>query len=50
MNLQPGLHGLINSGTQHITIVGKSWDFHVDKALEIPRNENIDMITAISVF
>ncbi|MCH2038506.1 MAG: citramalate synthase, partial [Rickettsiales bacterium] len=41
----PGLHSLINSGAKHITIVGKSWDFHVDKALEIPRNDNLLMIS-----
>ncbi len=26
-------------------LVGKTWDFHVDVALEIPRPENIDNIT-----
>ncbi len=40
----PGLAALINSGTPSICIVGKSWDFHVEKALEIPLEQNIQMI------
>ena len=27
-----------------ICLVGKTWDFHVDVALEIPRSENVDNI------
>src|SRR3546814_1033133 len=27
-----------------VCMVGKSWDFHVDVALGIPRAENVDMI------
>jgi 2-isopropylmalate synthase len=40
----PGLATLINSNTPAVCIVGKSWDFHVDTALEIPREENVAMI------
>lgn len=40
----PGLAALINSGTPSICIVGKSWDFHVEKALEIPLEKNLKMI------
>ncbi len=40
----PGLAALINSGTSSICIVGKTWDFHVEKALEIPLEKNIKMI------
>jgi 2-isopropylmalate synthase len=41
----PGLAELLSSKAQAICLVGKSWDFHVDVALEIPRNENIDNIS-----
>lgn len=40
----PGLSGLVNTGVKTITLVGKSWDFQVDVALNIPRDENIAMI------
>lgn len=40
----PGLAALIGSKAPALCMVGKSWDFHVDVALGIPRNENIDMI------
>ncbi|NVK19205.1 MAG: citramalate synthase [Methylocystaceae bacterium] len=40
----PGLNGLINTGVKTVTLVGKSWDFQVDVALEIERSENIAMI------
>ncbi|MFV0431456.1 MAG: citramalate synthase [Alphaproteobacteria bacterium] len=40
----PGLNGLINSGAKIITMVGKTWDFHVYEALNISLDENIDMI------
>lgn len=39
-----GLQGLINAGAPAVCIVGKTWDFHVDRALEIDRDENIDLI------
>lgn len=40
----PGLNGLVNTGVKTITLVGKSWDFQVDVALEIERSENVSMI------
>jgi len=40
----PGLSALLDSGAPAICLVGKTWDFHVDVALEIPRAENIDGI------
>jgi 2-isopropylmalate synthase len=40
----PGLAALTGSKARALCMVGKSWDFHVDVALGIPRAENIDMI------
>jgi len=41
----PGLAELLSSKAAAICLVGKSWDFHVDVALEIPRSENIENIS-----
>ena len=41
----PGLAALVNSNTNSICVVGKSWDFHVDIALEISNDENIENIS-----
>jgi 2-isopropylmalate synthase len=40
----PGLAALLNTPARIVTMVGKTWDFHVDKALDIPRAENVKMI------
>ena len=40
----PGLNALLNSQADAVCLVGKAWDFHVDVALGIARDENIDMI------
>ncbi len=40
----PGLAPLISSKAPAVCLVGKAWDFHVDVALEIPREENLAMI------
>ncbi|MBM3485399.1 MAG: citramalate synthase [Alphaproteobacteria bacterium] len=40
----PGLADLIGSRAGAVCMVGKSWDFHVDVALAIPREENLAMI------
>jgi len=40
----PGLAPLMSSKATAACLVGKSWDFHVDVALEIPREENLAMI------
>jgi 2-isopropylmalate synthase len=40
----PGLAALLDSKAPVLCLVGKTWDFHVDTALGIPRAENVDMI------
>ncbi len=39
-----GMNALVNSGAPVITIVGKTWDLHVDEVLRVDRNENLAMI------
>jgi len=39
------LSSVVNAGTQKICLVGKAHDFHVEKALGISLDENIDSIT-----
>ena len=39
-----GLSALLNANTPAVCLVGKSWDFHVDIALEIPKEENLENI------
>ncbi len=41
----PGLAALLSTKAAALCIVGKSWDFQVDVALEIPRSENLDNIS-----
>jgi len=40
-----GLSALMNSNTSAVCLVGKSWDFHVDVALGITNDENLENIT-----
>ncbi|MEM6457986.1 MAG: citramalate synthase [Planctomycetota bacterium] len=40
----PGMRALVGSGAPVITIVGKTWDLHVDEVLRIGRDENLAMI------
>ena len=40
----PGLASLMNANTPSVCVVGKSWDFHVDVALEISNEENLENI------
>ena len=40
----PGLSALLNSKAPSICLVGKSWDFHVDVALGISNEENLENI------
>jgi 2-isopropylmalate synthase len=40
----PGLAGLLGARCDGVCMVGKTWDFHVDVALGIPRDENVVMI------
>src|SRR5256885_491874 len=37
----PGLAGVLEARAQACCLVGKAWDFHVDVALEIPREDNL---------
>jgi 2-isopropylmalate synthase len=41
----PGLAMIFDSQSSATCLVGKTWDFHVDIALEIDRQENIKMIS-----
>ncbi|MCP4329119.1 MAG: citramalate synthase [Alphaproteobacteria bacterium] len=40
----PGLNALFGAKAPVVTMVGKTWDFHVDVALGIERDENVAMI------
>jgi 2-isopropylmalate synthase len=40
----PGLAALLDAQTAGVTLVGKTWDYHVDVALEISHEENLDSI------
>ena len=40
----PGLSDLLSTGATAICIVGKAWDYHVDVALGIPLEENVEII------
>ncbi len=40
----PGLNAILGAGTKAVCMVGKTWDFHVDVALEISHDENVAMI------
>ena len=41
----PGISALLDSNASSICLVGKSWDFHVDVALGITNNENLENIS-----
>jgi 2-isopropylmalate synthase len=41
----PLLQGLLDARTEVITLVGKSWGYHVDEALRVSRAENLAMVT-----
>tara|TARA_Y100000768_G_scaffold134396_1_gene100099 strand:- start:2256 stop:3857 length:1602 start_codon:yes stop_codon:yes gene_type:complete len=41
----PGLSAILNSNTNSVCIVGKAWDFHVDVALGISKEENLENIS-----
>ena len=40
----PGLTAILEPDVPCVCMVGKAWDFHVDVALEIERDENVRMI------
>jgi len=39
-----GMQALVSAGAPIITIVGKTWDLHVDEVLRVDREENLAMI------
>ncbi len=41
----PTLETLLKAGTNVVTLVGKTWDLHVEKVLETTLEENLAMIT-----
>ena len=41
----PGLSSILNSNTQAVCLVGKTWDFHAVVALEISNEENLENIS-----
>jgi 2-isopropylmalate synthase len=41
----PGFAAVVNADVDAVCLVGKTWDFQVDVALEIPREENLEAIT-----
>lgn len=40
----PLIQGLVDARTDVICLVGKSWGYHVDHALGVPREENLAMV------
>ena len=40
----PGLSSLLSANTKSVCIVGKTWDYHVDIALNISNDENLENI------
>ena len=40
----PGLSSLLNANTRSVCVVGKTWDYHVDIALNITNEENLENI------
>ena len=46
----PGVQALLDSAADAVTFVAKSWDYHVDVALGIPRAENRGSSLKIGIF
>ena len=40
----PNLHNLLLAGTRTVTLVGKTWGFHVKRALGISLDQNLELI------
>ena len=40
----PGLSAILQTKARNVCMVGKTWDFHVDVALEVDRTEYLGMI------
>src|SRR5689334_18845800 len=45
VHTDPSVQELANAGTPCVTIFGKTWDFHVTRALGIPLEENFKLIS-----
>ncbi|NLX47142.1 MAG: citramalate synthase [Euryarchaeota archaeon] len=39
-----GMEALLETGTEWISVFGKSWDLHVQKALQVPLEENLRIV------
>ncbi len=44
VNKDPSIKALITANTPIVTIVGKTWDFHVREALRVSQKTNLDLI------
>ncbi len=44
VNKDPNIKALLNAKTSIVTIVGKTWDFHVKEALRVSLQTNLDLI------
>ena len=44
VDADPQLQALLDARTEVICLVGKSWGYHVDEALGVPRQTNLDMV------
>lgn len=44
------LKAFVESGMKYVTIFGKSWDFHVQTALKVSLEENLEMIKSSILF
>ncbi|MBI4654704.1 MAG: citramalate synthase [Nitrospirae bacterium] len=44
VNNDPSIKAILAAKTPVVTIVGKTWDFHVKEALRIPLSQNLDLI------
>ena len=45
-----GMRALVAAETPVVTIVGKTWDLHVDEVLRVSRQENLDMVAESVAF
>ncbi|MDX1581647.1 MAG: citramalate synthase, partial [Alphaproteobacteria bacterium] len=41
----PGLSALFDTSAAAVCLVGKTWDYQVDVALEVPREDNVESIS-----
>lgn len=46
----PSLKAIVAANTPVVTLFGKTWGLHVDEALRVPREQNLEMITDSIVF